>query len=159
MAVYEPPPFDRYPTLPPDELERLATPSFNGMPAFRETLTTKENSDVPAYVVQRDNTGRKAMRAIWNGEVIAESDDTVVVEGNHYFPAESVDSRYLVPSEKHTVCPWKGTASYHSLEVEGERNEDAAWYYPEPSGAASEIKDRIAFWRGVEVVPEGREAA
>lgn len=99
------------------------------------------------------------MRATWNGVVLADSDDTAVVEGNHYFPAESVDSRYLVPSEKHTVCPWKGTASYHSLEVEGERNEDAAWFYPEPKEAASEIKDRVAFWRGVEVTESAADDA
>jgi uncharacterized protein (DUF427 family) len=75
----------------------------------------------------------------------------VVVEGNHYFPATSVRSEFLRPSETHTTCPWKGKASYHSLEVNGESNPDAAWYYPEPSAAAREIKDHIAFWKGVRI--------
>ena len=95
------------------------------------------------------------VRATWNGQVIAESDDTVVVEGNHYFPAESVRSELLVDSATTSVCPWKGTASYHSLVVDGEQNADAAWYYPAPKDAAAEIKDRVACWKGVvvEVVP------
>ncbi len=93
------------------------------------------------------------MRAIWNGTVIAESDDTVVVEGNHYFPKESVDQGVLEPSDKQTVCPWKGTASYYSVVVDGERNPDAAWYYPTPKDAAKQITDRVAFWRGVTVEP------
>ncbi|WP_370246806.1 DUF427 domain-containing protein [Nocardioides sp.] len=91
------------------------------------------------------------MRAIWNGHVIAESDDTVVVEGNHYFPASSLDESVLRPSQTHTVCGWKGTASYYSLEVDGKTNPDAVWYYPEPKPAAAEITDRVAFWKGVEV--------
>ena len=91
------------------------------------------------------------VRATWNGEVIAESDATVVVEGNHYFPAAAVRSDVLQPSTKTTVCPWKGTASYHSIVVGGKENADAAWYYPTPKDAAAEIKGRIAFWRGVEV--------
>jgi uncharacterized protein (DUF427 family) len=89
--------------------------------------------------------------ATWNGTVIAESDDTVLVEGNHYFPADSVRQEYLQPSGTHTVCPWKGRASYYSVAVDGEVNPDAAWYYPEPKDAAAEIKDRVAFWRGVTV--------
>lgn len=95
------------------------------------------------------------VRATWNGRVIAESDDTVVVEGNHYFPEADVRSDVLVSSTTTSVCPWKGTASYYSVEVDGERNADAAWYYPEPKDAAAEIKDRVAFWKGVvvEVVP------
>jgi uncharacterized protein (DUF427 family) len=97
-------------------------------------------------------------QAIWNGVVIAASDDTVVVEGNHYFPVASVNRDYLVDSDKHTVCPWKGTASYFTLEVDGKRNEDAAWYYPTPSSAAQKIKGRIAFWRGVEVVDRGDDS-
>jgi uncharacterized protein (DUF427 family) len=92
-------------------------------------------------------------RAQWNGAVIAESGDTVVVEGNHYFPRESVRREYLRESDHHTVCPWKGTASYYHLEVEGKRNPDAAWYYPEPKDAAREIAGRIAFWKGVTVEP------
>jgi uncharacterized protein (DUF427 family) len=91
------------------------------------------------------------MRAIWNDTVIAESDDTVIVEGNHYFPSESVDDAHLAPSDKHTVCHWKGTASYYDVVVDGEVNPAAAWYYPDPSDAARQIKDRIAFWRGVRV--------
>lgn len=91
------------------------------------------------------------MKAIWNNQVIAESNDTVVVERNHYFPAESVHKEYLKSSDTHTVCPWKGTASYYSIEVDGKTNSDAAWYYPEPKEAAKEIKGRIAFWRGVVV--------
>ena len=91
------------------------------------------------------------MRAIWNGKVIADSDDTVVVEGNHYFPRESVDDSVLLDSDTHTVCPWKGEASYFTLNVDGETNRDAAWYYPSPKRAASQVTDRVAFWRGVTV--------
>lgn len=91
------------------------------------------------------------VKAIWNGAVIAESDKTVVVEGNHYFPRDSVKTEYLVQSARQSVCPWKGTASYYSLAVDGKTNTDAAWYYAKPKSAAAEIKDRIAFWRGVEV--------
>jgi uncharacterized protein (DUF427 family) len=90
-------------------------------------------------------------KAEWNGTVIAESDDTVVVEGNHYFPPASVRSELLQPSAKTTFCPWKGTASYYSVAVDGEVNADAAWYYREPKDAAAEIKDHVAFWRGVTV--------
>ena len=93
------------------------------------------------------------MKATWNGATLAESEDTVVVEGNHYFPPESVRAEYLRDSDAHTTCPWKGLASYKSIEVGGELNADAAWYYPEPKDAAAEIKDRFAFWRGVEIEP------
>ncbi|MGY1726820.1 DUF427 domain-containing protein [Geodermatophilus sp. SYSU D01062] len=89
--------------------------------------------------------------ATWNGTVIAESDDIVTVEGNAYFPRESVRADVLRPSSTHTTCPWKGRASYFSLEVDGQTNPDAAWYYPEPRDAAREITGRVAFWRGVEV--------
>lgn len=91
------------------------------------------------------------MKALWNGTVIAESDDTVVVEGNHYFPRESVVDAALRPSSTHTTCPWKGEASYYDVVVEGAVNVDAAWYYPEPKPAAKEIAGRVAFWRGVVV--------
>ncbi len=91
------------------------------------------------------------MRATWKGAVLAESDDTVVVEGNHYFPPDSVRREHFRESGTHTVCPWKGTASYYDVVVGGEVNADAAWYYPEPKDAAREIKDRVAFWRGVRV--------
>lgn len=92
------------------------------------------------------------MRAIWNDTVIATSDETVVVEGNHYFPASSVDQSVLRPSSKTTTCPWKGTASYYSVEIDGKVNTDAAWVYPEPKAAAAEIAGYLAFWKGVEVV-------
>ncbi|MFP4345679.1 MAG: DUF427 domain-containing protein [Anaerolineales bacterium] len=91
------------------------------------------------------------MKAVWNGKVLAESDETVVIEGNHYFPPESVNRAYLRESDHHTRCPWKGLASYYDVVVEGKVNENAAWYYPEPSEAAQEIKEHVAFWRGVEV--------
>ncbi len=91
------------------------------------------------------------VKAVWNGAVIAESDKTIVVEGNHYFPPESVKQEYLRPSDHHTTCPWKGEASYYTLEVDGQRNENAAWYYPQPKPAAEQIAGRIAFWRGVQV--------
>ena len=92
------------------------------------------------------------MKAIWNGQVIAESDDTVVIEGNHYFPISSVKEEFLQNSSTTTVCPWKGTANYYSLNVEGQENRDAVWYYENPSDLAIAIKDRVAFWRGVEIV-------
>jgi uncharacterized protein (DUF427 family) len=94
------------------------------------------------------------MKAIWNDTVLAESGDTEVVEGNHYFPPESIDKDFFEASDHTSVCPWKGTASYFSLVVDGERNENAAWTYPNPKDAASEIKDHVAFWNGVEVVED-----
>ena len=90
-------------------------------------------------------------KATWNGVTIAESDNCVVVEGNQYFPSDAVKKEYLKPSDTHTTCPWKGLASYYSIEVDGKANKDAAWYYPQPKEAAKQIKDRIAFWRGVRV--------
>ncbi len=92
------------------------------------------------------------MKAIWNGAVIAESDDTVVVEGNHYFPRDAVDAALLRPSATHTTCPWKGVASYHDVVVGGQVNKDAAWYYPEPKPDAKAVRDRVAFWKDVKVV-------
>lgn len=92
------------------------------------------------------------MKAMWNGRVIAESDDTIVVEGNHYFPKEAIDSRYLAASDKHTVCPWKGQANYYDVVVDGVRNAAAAWYYPDAKEAARHIEGRVAFWQGVEIV-------
>jgi uncharacterized protein (DUF427 family) len=91
------------------------------------------------------------VKAIWHGVVIAESDKTLMVEGNHYFPPESVKREFLTPTETHTTCPWKGVASYYSVVVNGETNKDAAWYYPDPKEAAKHIKDHVAFWRGVKV--------
>lgn len=92
-------------------------------------------------------------KAIWKDTVLAESEKCVKLEGNQYFPMDSVKREYLRSSETHTTCPWKGKASYYTIEVNGERNADAAWYYPEPSAAAREIKDHVAFWRGVRVEP------
>jgi len=93
------------------------------------------------------------MKATWNGVTLAESDDTVEVEGNHYFPPDSLSREFLRDSDAHTVCPWKGTASYFDVVVEGDVNAGAAWYYPEPKEAAGGIRDRVAFWRGIEVGP------
>ncbi|MDA3954280.1 MAG: DUF427 domain-containing protein [Bacteroidales bacterium] len=92
------------------------------------------------------------MKAIWNGKIIAESNDIVNVEGNSYFPIESVKKEFLNNSEMHSVCPWKGNAFYYSLDVGDKINKDAAWYYPEPKEAAKQIKGRVAFWKGVEIV-------
>jgi len=91
------------------------------------------------------------VQAVWNGRIIAESDDTVVVEGNHYFPPSSIRAELFEAVDHTSVCPWKGTASYYDVVVDGERNAGAAWYYPAPKDAAAEIKDRVAFWRGVTV--------
>lgn len=91
------------------------------------------------------------MKAIWNDTVIAESDETKVVENNHYFPKDSIKEEYFKPSDYSTRCPWKGQASYYTLEVEGKENKDAAWYYPETSHAAKPIENYVAFWKGVKV--------
>lgn len=92
------------------------------------------------------------MKAIWNGQVIAESDDTIVIEGNHYFPEDALQKEFIKPSDTETVCHWKGTANYYSLEVDGKENVDAVWYYATPSELAKGIKGRVAFWKGVQVV-------
>lgn len=92
------------------------------------------------------------MKAIWNGQTIAESDNTIVVESNHYFPQESLNKEYFKETEYKTTCPWKGLASYYSLEVDGETNANAAWYYPEPKDAAKQITNHVAFWKGVQVI-------
>ena len=91
------------------------------------------------------------MKATWNGAILADSDDTVVVEGNHYFPAAALRREHFRPSDTHTTCGWKGVASYYDVEVAGKVNKDAAWYYPTPKDAAKEIAGYVAFWRGVEV--------
>ena len=98
-----------------------------------------------------ETTGRR-VRAVWAGATLAESDDTELVEGNHYFPAESINRRHFRESSDHTVCPWKGTASYLDVVVGEQVNRGAAWYYPDPKPAASGIKGRIAFWHGVKIV-------
>jgi len=92
------------------------------------------------------------MKAIWNGATLAESDETVVVEGNHYFPADAINKEFFRASETHTVCGWKGTANYYDVVVDGNINSDAAWYYPTPKDDAKEIENYVAFWKGVEVV-------
>ncbi|OLD56948.1 MAG: hypothetical protein DMG11_12285 [Acidobacteria bacterium] len=91
------------------------------------------------------------MKAVWNGKTLAESNATVVVEGNHYFPRDSVKKEFFHDSDTHTTCPWKGLASYYDVVVDGKVNKDAAWYYPEPSEAARNIKNCVAFWKGVQV--------
>jgi len=93
------------------------------------------------------------MKAIWNGRTLAESNSTVVVEGNHYFPANAIDKSLFRASDHKTTCAWKGEASYYDIIVDGKINENAAWYYSNPSAAAAEIKDRVAFWKGVSIVP------
>ncbi len=93
------------------------------------------------------------MKAIWNNQVIAESNDTIIIENNHYFPRQAVKQEFMVPSETHTICSWKGEASYYTVQVNGQRNPDAAWYYPDPKPAANQIKDYIAFWKGVQINP------
>ena len=94
------------------------------------------------------------MKAVWNGAVLAQSDDTTVVEGNHYFPMDSVNPDYFKPSETQTVCPWKGTASYYTLQVGLKTNPDAAWFYPEPKPSAEQVAGRVAFWKGVEITKD-----
>lgn len=91
------------------------------------------------------------MKAIWNNVILAESDETIVIEGNHYFPADSINKEFFKATATHTVCSWKGTASYYSIVVDGKENTDAAWYYPETKEEAKEIEGYIAFWKGVEV--------
>ena len=94
-----------------------------------------------------------SVKAIWNGAVLAESERTEVVEGNHYFPPDAVKRQYFAPSETHTICPWKGTASYYTVQVDGKSNPDAAWFYPQTKDAAKNIENYVAFWKGVEVTP------
>ena len=91
------------------------------------------------------------VQAIWNGVVLAESDETVIVEGNHYFPPEAINREYFSENSTHTTCPWKGVASYYDVTVGGKTNDGAAWFYPQPKDAAKQIKDHVAFWRGVQV--------
>ncbi len=91
------------------------------------------------------------MKAIWNAQIIAESDNTIAIEGNHYFPPESINKDFFKESTMHTNCPWKGLASYYHIEVDGKTNNDAAWHYPEPKEAAKEIRGHVAFWKGVNV--------
>ena len=91
------------------------------------------------------------MKAVWNGVVLAESDETIMIEGNHYFPPDALNRAYFQESDTHSTCPWKGEASYYDIVVDGEINKDAAWTYPAPKDAARQIRDHVAFWRGVQV--------
>lgn len=93
------------------------------------------------------------MKAIWNKQIIAVSEKTIIVEGNHYFPPDTIKKEFFKPSHTHTTCSWKGVASYYNIEVDGKVNQDAAWYYPETKDAANEIEGYVAFWKGVEVKP------
>jgi len=90
-------------------------------------------------------------KAIWNNKVLAESDETIIVERNHYFPPDSINKEFFKNSSTHTTCPWKGEASYYTIDVDGKENQDAAWYYPNPKDAAGQIKNYVAFWRGVKI--------
>jgi uncharacterized protein (DUF427 family) len=103
------------------------------------------------HVAHAGGAGEIFMKATWNNKMLAESEDTIVVEGNHYFPKDSINTEYFQPSETHTVCGWKGTASYYDIVVDGEINPDAAWFYPEVKPEANEIEGYVAFWKGVEV--------
>ncbi len=91
------------------------------------------------------------MKATWNGQILAESNDTIIIENNHYFPASAINKNFFKLSSKHTCCPWKGEASYYTIEVDGKQNGDAAWFYPKPKKEASEIKNYVAFWKDVKV--------
>ncbi len=91
------------------------------------------------------------MKAIWNDQVIAESDETIVIENNHYFPPDTINKEFFKKSDTHTVCPWKGTASYYTINVQGKENKDAAWYYPETSDLAKKFENYVAFWKGVKI--------
>lgn len=110
-------------------------------------------------VGQKDRADHGPVQAVWNGTVIARSDRTIVVEGNHYFPPEDVRDDYIERSDRHSVCPWKGTASYYDIVVQGDRNAGAAWYYPSPKPAAQEIAGYVAFWHGVKVTHEPSTAS
>jgi uncharacterized protein (DUF427 family) len=111
----------------------------------------RRNIQLEHYALAYARASAKIMKANWNGRTLAESDNTVVVEGNHYFPKDSINTEFLQPSATHTVCGWKGTASYYDVVVNGETNPDAAWYYPETKPEAKEVEGYVAFWKGVEV--------
>jgi len=110
------------------------------------------NVTLTLYLIHTNLFEVKKVKAIWNNQILAESDETIVVENNHYFPASSLRMDFFIPSGTTTTCPWKGIASYYSLVVDGEENKDAAWYYPSPKEAANDIKGHVAFWRGVDVI-------
>jgi uncharacterized protein (DUF427 family) len=136
--------------LPPHDTPAVKiTPGQAGLPPLRVALAPGRPDSTPNPHPQKDIP----MKAIWNGAVIAQSDETVVVEGNHYFPENSLNRDYVTFSNHHTMCSWKGQASYYSLLVNGEMNTDAAWYYPDPKPEADNIKGHIAFWKGVKIEP------
>jgi uncharacterized protein (DUF427 family) len=126
-------------------------PPLSGKP--RRLPVTRQTAAASTLCRAGNGDKEQSMKAIWNGATLAESDETVVVEDNHYFPAESISEQYFNDSDTHSICPWKGTASYKTVEVDGKSNPDAAWYYPAPKDAAAEIKDRYAFWKGVSIEP------
>ena len=117
----------------------------------KQLLDTEVSNGSEITILPSVSGGGTEMKAVWNNATVAESDQTVVVEGNHYFPPQSVNRQYLQESSKHSTCPWKGEASYYDVVVDGQVNKEAAWYYPQPKPAAAEIKDHVAFWRGIEV--------
>jgi uncharacterized protein (DUF427 family) len=122
-----------------------------------ESPITLHGSDETNPSTTEAKWGLEMAKAIWNGEVIADSDDTIVIEGNHYFPLASVNREFLAESDRHTSCPWKGQASFYTIEVDGEQNRNAAWAYPTPKPAAAKIAGRIAFFKGVKVVDDGSD--
>lgn len=127
-------------------LIRTVLPHTLPYPHFPDTDNKKHNCICKVYL-----RSLVMPKAIWNGAVLAESDNTVVVEGNHYFPPDSINQQYFKESDTHTTCPWKGVASYYSVEVDGQVNKDAAWYYPTTKEKAKQIEGYVAFWRGVKV--------
>ncbi len=133
----------------PNELPDCSTPHLNSsvVPTLRQSHRVYKSCDRAGLAV----IIRSMAKAIWEGAVLADSNQTVEIEGNQYFPPEAVRRELLLPSDQHTVCPWKGTASYYDVVVDGKRNPNAAWYYPDPKSGASQIKDHVAFWRGVRV--------
>ena len=124
------------------------------MPGFAKIVVQNYglNESLVSYFCYKQILNQNYMKAIWNSQVLAESNETIVIEGNHYFPPQSINKDFLKSSTTHTTCPWKGEASYYSLEVDNEINSDAAWYYPEAKHAAKNIEGYIAFWKGVEIV-------
>jgi len=128
--------------------------SVSGMQLNTAVICVVRNFSQSAASNASRHTGERIMaKALWGGKVVAESNDCVVVEGNQYFPASAVKKEYLKTSAHTSICPWKGTAHYYHVDVDGMRSENAAWFYPEPKPAANEITDRIAFWKGVRVEP------
>jgi uncharacterized protein (DUF427 family) len=132
---------------------------WRGRPSTRDTTTGDPTAEMPTLGDPTTQAGRRTpeehmkMQAVWNDTVVAESDQTIVVEGNHYFPEDSLRPEYFIPSTSTTICPWKGIASYYHVTVTGQTNRDAAWQYRHPLPLARKVKNRVAFWHGVQVVP------